>query len=370
MTLLFTPNKIGSLSTPNRIVRSATAERMAEPDGRPVPQLKELYKNLVRGGVGLIITGHMYVHQSGKAHVEMTGIYNDDLIPHLAKLADAVHNKHGRIVVQINHAGMKANAEDVSEAIAPSAIDAPFLSRPAREITSKEIESVIQAYGNAARRCQESGFDGVQIHAAHGYLISQFLSPFVNRRTDKWGGNSKKRMRFLREVCAAVREKVGPEYPVLIKLGMMDGVEGGLSSDEGAQVVAGLEKMGIDAVEISGGIGGKKNLNVRKGIRSEADEAYFLPLSRQARSVTQLPIILVGGFRSRSVMEQVLADGLADYISLCRPLITEPDLPNLLKIGLKEKSRCIAANNCWPINAGDGIACKCPHEKVVDKTIA
>ncbi len=367
MTLLFTPNNIGSLSTPNRIVRSATAERMADPDGRPLPQLKELYINLVRGGVGLIITGHMYVHLSGKAHVEMTGIYNDDLIPDLAKLADAVHNEGGRIVVQINHAGMNANAEDVSEAIAPSAIEAPFLSRPAREITSQEIETVIQAYGNAARRCQEAGFDGVQVHAAHGYLISQFLSPFVNRRTDKWGGNSKKRMRFLREVCAAVREKVGSEYPVLIKLGMMDSVEGGLSSDEGAQIVAALENMGFDAVEISGGIGGKKNLNVRKGIRSEADEGYFLPLARQARPVTQLPIILVGGFRSRSVMEQVLTDGLADYISICRPLITEPDLPNQFKLGLKEKSRCIAANNCWPTNEGDGIACKCPHEKVVNK---
>ena len=343
---------------------------MADPDGRPLPLLKELYKNLVRGGVGLIITGHMYVHHSGKAHVEMTGIDDDDLIPDLAKLADAAHKEHGHIVVQINHAGMQANAEDVPDAIAPSAIDAPFLSRPAREISSREIETVIQAYGNAARRCQESGFDGVQIHAAHGYLISQFLSPFVNRRTDKWGGSPKKRMRFLREVCAAVREKVGPDYPVLIKLGMMDGVEGGLSSDEGAQVVAGLENMGIDAVEISGGLGGKKNLNVRKGIRSEADEAYFLALARQARPVTQLPIILVGGFRSRSVMEQVLADGLADFISLCRPLITEPDLPNQLKRGLKEKSRCIAANNCWPINTGDGIACKCPHEKVVEKAPA
>ncbi len=370
MTLLFTPNNIGSLSTPNRIVRSATAERMADSDGRPLPQLTELYKNLVRGGVGLIITGHMYVHLSGKAHVEMTGIYNDDLIPNLAKLADAVHNEHGHIVVQINHAGMNANAEVVSEAIAPSAIDAPFLSRPAREITPQEIETVIQAYGNSARRCQEAGFDGVQIHAAHGNLISQFLSPFVNRRTDKWGGNGTKRMRFLREVCSAVREKVGSEYPVLIKLGMMDSVEGGLSSDEGAQIVAALENMGLDAVEISGGIGGTKNLNDRKGIRSEADEAYFLPLARQARPVTQLPIILVGGFRSRSVMEQVLADGLADYISLCRPLITEPDLPNQFKLGLKEKSRCLSANNCWPNNAGDGIACKCPHEKVVKKTNA
>jgi 2,4-dienoyl-CoA reductase-like NADH-dependent reductase (Old Yellow Enzyme family) len=265
---------------------------------------------------------------------------------------------------------MNASQEAVAEAFAPSAIEAPFLSRPAREIASEEIESVIQSYGNAARRAREAGFDGVQIHAAHGYLISQFLSPFVNRRTDKWGGNSKKRMRFLREVCNAVREKVGAEYPVLIKLGMMDGVDGGLTSDDGAQVVAALEDMGFDAVEISGGIGGTRNLNIQKGIRSEADEAYFLPLARQARPVTQLPIILVGGFRSRTVMEQVLDDGHADFISLCRPLITEPDLPNQMKLGLKDKSRCLSANNCWPENPGDGIACNCPHDNVNEKTDA
>lgn len=367
MTSLFTPSTIGSLSIPNRIVRSATAEGMADSDGRPMPQLKELYADLVRGGVGLIISGHMYVQPSGKAHAEMTGIYDDALIPDLAKLADAIHEEGGRIVVQINHAGMQADEDVVGEAIAPSAIEAPFLSRPAREMTTREIEAAIQAFADAARRCQEAGFDGVQIHAAHGYLISQFLSPFVNRRTDRWGGNSKKRMRFLRDVSTAVREQVGPDYPVLIKLGMMDAVEGGLSAEGGAKVAAALERMGIDALEISGGIGGEKSLNVRKGIRSEADEAYFLHLAGLARPVTPLPIILVGGFRSQSVMEQVLADGDADFISLCRPLITEPDLPNQFKLDLKEKSRCISSNNCWPENAGDGIACKCPLDKVVDK---
>jgi 2,4-dienoyl-CoA reductase-like NADH-dependent reductase (Old Yellow Enzyme family) len=370
MTSLFTPYNIGSLSIPNRIVRSATAERMADAEGRPLPQLIDLYKNLAQGGVGLIITGHMYVHQTGKAHDEMTGIYADHLIPDLAKIANVVHHENGRVVVQINHTGMKASQEAVAEAFAPSAIEAPFLSRPAREITSEEIESVIQSFGNAARRAREAGFDGVQIHGAHGYLISQFLSPFVNCRTDKWGGSIEKRMRFLREVSKSVREKVGAEYPVLIKLGMMDGVDGGLTSDDGAHVVATLEDMGFDAVEISGGISGTKNLNIQKGIRSEADEAYFLPLARQARPVTQLPIILVGGFRSRTVMEQVLNDGYADFISLCRPLISEPDLPNLMKLGLKDKSRCLSANNCWAENPGDGIACKCPHDEVNEKTNA
>jgi len=367
MGLLFTPYQIGSLETPNRLVRSATAERMADADGRPLPPLRELYEELVRGGVGLIITGHMYVDPNGKAHDEMTGVYTDELIPDLAALAGAVHELGGRIVPQINHGGMNSKTDAVPEPMAPSAIHESFLERPAREMTPLEIDGAIQAFAEAARRCQEAGFHGVQIHAAHGYLISQFLSPFVNRRTDRWGGSPERRMRFLREVCHAVREQVGGEYPVLIKLGMMDGVEGGLSPAEGAAVAGALEGMGIDGVEISGGVCSKKNINVRKGIRTEAREAYFAPLARKAREHTDLPIILVGGFRSRGVMERVLAHGTADYVSLCRPLISEPDLPRQLELGLKEKSRCLSANNCWARKAGEGIGCKCPHDRVAEK---
>jgi len=341
---------------------------MADADGWPRPQLSALYEGLAQGGVGLIITGHMYVHPSGKAHPEMTGIHSDDLIPGLAELTDAVHRESGRVMVQINHGGMQCSRETVPETIAPSAVAAPFLEQPAREMTPDEIALIIQAYGQAARRAQEAGFDGVQIHGAHGYLISQFLSPFINRRTDAWGGDGSTvpaaglegRMRFLRAVCGAVREQVGPEYPVLIKLGMMDGVAGGLITKEGVRVVAALEGMGLDGVEISGGIGGGQDLNTRKGIRSEADEAYFRPLARQARPVTRLPIILVGGLRSRRVMEEVLTAGDADFISLCRPLICEPDLPSKLHLGFQQRSRCISANRCWAEREGEGIACKCP----------
>ena len=203
--------------------------------------------------------------------------------------------------------------------VAPSAIEAPFLSRPAREIKPGEIALLTQAYAQASRRAKEAGFDGVQIHGAHGYLVSQFLSPLVNRRADEWGGDLEGRMCFLRAVCHAVREQVGPDYPVFIKLGMMDGIEGGLTSEQGLQVVAAVEEMDLDAVEISGGIGGGRNLNVRTGIRSEADEAYFHPLARRARSVTRLPIILVSGFRSRRVMEKVLTAGDTDFLSLSSP---------------------------------------------------
>jgi 2,4-dienoyl-CoA reductase-like NADH-dependent reductase (Old Yellow Enzyme family) len=362
MSLLFTPTRIGNLELPNRLVRSATAEHMADSNGWPQPQLKQLYAELAKGGVGLIITGHMYVHPSGRAQPEMTGIYSDDLIPPLAELADAVHKAGGRIAVQINHGGMQCE-KPASETIAPSAVDAPFLNQPAREITTEEIKLLIDAYAQAARRAQEAGFDAVQVHAAHGYLISEFLSPFVNRRSDEWGGDTNGRMTFLRAVCQAVREQVGPDYPVFTKLGMMDGVEGGLTPEAGAQIAGALEEMGLDALEISGGVEGDTRINVRPGIVPGEDEAYFRPLAREARAATQLPIILVGGFRSREVMEEVLDTGDADCISLCRPFICETDLPNRLRLGGQAESACISGNYCWPDKPGEGIACKCPTDK-------
>jgi len=357
--MIFAAGKIGTLSLPNRLVRSATAERMADADGRPTPQLLSLYQGLASGGVGLIITGHMYVHPSGKASPEMTGIHSDELIPALAELTAAVHCKGGHIVAQLNHGGMQCSPEAVTGTLAPSAIAAPFLRQPAREITVSEINDLIQAFSQAARRAREAGFDGVQIHGAHGYLISQFLSPFSNHRSDEWGGELQARTRFLRAVCQAIREQVGPRYPVLIKLGVRDGIAGGLTAEEGLSVVAELESMGLDAVEVSGGIGGVRNLNVRPNIRAGVDEAYFRPLAHQARKVTRLPILLVGGLRSRRMMEDVLASGDADFVSLSRPLLCEPDLPKRMLLDLQEQSSCISANRCWVDRQGEGIACKC-----------
>lgn len=212
MELLFSPFQIGNLTLKNRLVRSATAERMADTEGRPQERLTAFYRQLAQGGVGLIITGHMTVHAGGKAHPEMTSVAADDLIPSLAILSAAVHEEGGKIVAQINHGGLQAGAVD--EPIAPSGVQFPNMAHPARAMTQAEIQNTIQAFAEAAGRVKQAGFDGVQIHSAHGYLISEFLSPLSNLRNDEWGGSLENRMRFLDKVAHAVRSTVGPDYPI------------------------------------------------------------------------------------------------------------------------------------------------------------
>lgn len=359
---LFSPVRIGNLELRNRLVRSATAERLAtEPMGCVTPALADLYRGLARGGVGLIVTGHAYVAPGGKAQSEMLGVHCERVVVSLRTLVDAVHAEGGRIALQINHGGSRCHPEVVAEAIAPSAVPIPP-DGPPREMTVSEIVATVDAYGQAARRAREAGFDAVQLHGAHGYLIGQFLSPHSNRRADEWGGDLEGRFRFLAAVCKAVRGQVGADYPVFIKLGMadnLDQVPDGLTPEEGAHIVGRLADLGLDAVEISGGYGGRGDFNSRLGVGSTTPEAYFRPMARLAKAATSLPVILVGGLRTRALMEEVLASGDADLLALCRPLIREPDLPAKLCNGQAKAATCISGGRCWPKRMGEGISCKC-----------
>jgi 2,4-dienoyl-CoA reductase-like NADH-dependent reductase (Old Yellow Enzyme family) len=361
-TDLFSPVSIGNLRLKNRLVRSATAECLAtEPIGRATPALAALYGELAQGDVGLIISGHAYVLPEGKAHPEMLSAHCDEMLPGLTTLAEAVHADGGRIALQINHGGRQCDPEVTPELMAPSAVPTPSGNTP-REMTQAEIVAAIEAFAQAARRAKIAGIDAVQIHGAHGYLVSQFLSPHTNRRTDQWGGDFERRLRFLASVCEAVRGQVGADYPVFIKLGLMDNLDqapDGLALDDGAQIVARLADLGLDAVEVSGGYGGESDFSTRLAVGTKAPEAYFLPLARRARAATELPVILVGGMRSRAVMDDVLASGDADLISMCRPLIREPDLPRRLQNGETMVSACISGGRCWPKEKGLGIACRC-----------
>ncbi|MCR4406874.1 MAG: NADH:flavin oxidoreductase [Anaerolineae bacterium] len=354
---IFEPGHIGSLELKNRLVRSATSERMADEAGRPEPPMVEMYTALAQGGVGLIITGHAYVHPSGKAHPAMTSVYDDDLIPALQALSEAVHRQGGKVVMQINHAGRQTSAEIIGQKpLAPSPIArAKGAPRP-QEMTEAQIEEIIRVFGLAAGRAKAAGFDGVQIHAAHGYLINQFNSPAANWRRDRWGKDAASRLRFFEQVVQAVRQEVGDDYPVLTKLGIQDFVRDGMTLYDGLEIVRHLADWGIDAVEISGGLG---SANTRPDILRPEDEAYFLSQARMARQVTDLPILLVGGLRSREIMERILEEGTADFISLCRPLIREPDLPKRLQAG-QEKAACVSCNRCWPPPGEYGV--KCRHE--------
>lgn len=354
MSVLFEPASIGTLALPNRFVRSATAERLSDDEGKPLAELSELYRALAEGGVGLIVTGHAYVHPSGRCHAQMSGIYDDALIPDWQAVTGAVHEAGGRIAMQINHGGRQCDPAVVDgPLLAPSPIPVNGQAPRPIEMGERDIESLIRAFADAAGRVREAGFDAVQIHGAHGYLVSSFNSPASNWRRDNWGGTMPRRVRFLEQVAGAIRDTVGDDYPVFVKLGAIDFCRDGLTEDDGIEIIRHLSEMGLDAVEISGGIGPG---NTRKGIDRPDKEAYFLPIARKTRYVTDLPIILVGGMRSREVMDRVLDEGSADVISLCRPLIREPDLPNRLRGGQKGAT-CVSCSQCWPREGELGISC-------------
>jgi 2,4-dienoyl-CoA reductase-like NADH-dependent reductase (Old Yellow Enzyme family) len=360
MSMLFEPGTIGPLELPNRLVRSATAEYMSDLTGRPQQPLADLYAELARGGVGLIITGHCFVHAGGRCHVHMTGVHRDDLLPDLEKLPAAVHDESGHVVMQINHGGRQCPANAIpGSPVAPSPVPLSKGRERPVELNEESIEEIISAFGDAAGRAKAAGFDGVQIHAAHGYLINQFNSPSANRRGDRWGRTAAGRMRFLEEVAASIRDRVGHEYAVLTKLGMEDFVRDGLTLQDGAEIVRHLADWGIDGLEVSGGMG---RTSVRKDILQPEDEAYFLDAARQAREATDLPIILVGGMRTKRIIEAILEEGTADFISMSRPLIREPDLPLRLREG-QQRSTCISCNLCWPPPGESGIACRDPDRE-------
>ncbi len=345
MSILFQSQRIGKLEIRNRFVRSATAEKAADEEGRPTEALARIYSDLARGGVGLIITGHAYVRTDGKSHPAMTGIYSDELIPSLRILAQAVHKEGGKVAAQLNHAGARVvpELETEEETVAPSIWEDGASSRQARELREGEVGELAQAYGQAARRAKLAGFDAVQLHAAHGYLINQFLSPITNRRQDRWGGNLKGRMAFLLAAYRETRGQVGDSYPVLVKLAGEDFLEGGLNLEETIEVVRGLEEAGVDALELSGGLGGG---SMRTDILAPGDEAYFLPWIVKVRKVTQVPLIIVGGMRSRPIMEKVLREGWADFISMSRPFIREPALVERFRAGYQGAAGCISCNRC------------------------
>ncbi|MBW2657089.1 MAG: NADH:flavin oxidoreductase [Deltaproteobacteria bacterium] len=359
MSKLFETSEINGMKLANRFVRSATWEGMAADDGACTPKLIDLMVSLAKGDVGLIITSHAYVSPEGQAGPWQLGVYKDELVSGLTEMTKAVHDHGGKIVIQLAHAGYFANAKLTGQTpIAPSNAEG-FAKGPRQEMNADEIQGVVKAYGAAAKRAQTAGFDGVQIHCAHGYLLSQFLSPAFNQRKDEYGGDILNRARALIEVLREIRQVVGKDYPVLVKINCQDFIENGLQPEDSLQAGKMLVENGIDAIELSGGvlIGGKLSPS-RMGIKSEEKEAYFQNEARTFTREVNVPLILVGGNRSFQVAERIVNEGVADYISLCRPLIREPDLVNRWKSGDLSKAACVSDNMCFePARKGDGIYC-------------
>lgn len=356
--MLFEPFSFAKIELGNRIVRSATYEKRADVDGFVTEELIAFYEELARGGAGLIITGNALVHVTGRSVPQMLCIHNDFYIDKLRKLTDAVHRLGGIIGMQLVHGGRQCFPALLGggQPIAPSEVYDPSIRVTPRAMTNEEIWEIIEAFGDAARRAMYAGFDGVQIHGAHGYLVSGFLSPHTNRRDDYWGGDEERRFHFLEEVCKAIRKEVGQGYPVMIKLNADDFIGGGLGPDESVRVAGKLEELGLCAIEVSGGMYESGLKTAQINIRSVEQEAYFRGFARQFKQGLGIPVILVGGLRSRSLAEDILMSGDADLVSVSRPLIREPDLPDKFREG-KEKADCISCNGCMRFNKLDYVKC-------------
>ena len=359
MSKLFEATQLNGMTLKNRFVRSATAEGMAGKDGTCTPRLIDLMAELAEGGVGLIITGHAYVEKRGQATPLQLGIYDDRLIPGLSAMTDAVHKGDGKIVVQLAHSGMLANPRLTGASpIAPSASEG-LHEVPPQEMGIEDIQGVVEAFGLAAEHAVKAGFDGIQIHAAHSYLLSQFLSPAFNHRRDAYGGGIENRVRIIIEIVKDIRRRIGRDYPLLIKMNSQDFLENGLDLEDSLRAGAMLKDGEVDAIELSGGtFASGDRFPSRKGIATEEDEAYFKDEARAFKASIDLPLILVGGIRSFHVAEQLVNNHVADYIALCRPFIREPGLINRWRSGDQRKATCLSDLKCFrPALGGKGVYC-------------
>jgi 2,4-dienoyl-CoA reductase-like NADH-dependent reductase (Old Yellow Enzyme family) len=362
MAEIFEMTDLSGIELQNRLVRSATWEGLADAGGRVTPALVRIHEELADGGVGLIISSYLYVQEVGKQNQGQIGVYSDEMISGLEELARSVHERGGRIVGQIVHCGGQADRRQTGglHPVAPSAVDSPGYPMTPRELTANDIDGIIEDFVAAAGRLQKAGFDGVQLHGAHGYLLAQFLSPLRNQRTDAYGGSLENRARFCLEVYEAVRARVGADFPVMIKLNASDFLEGSTTEEDACFLASALAADGIDAIEVSGGTPGSGKLGAaRPDIKEVSDEAYFLPQAEAIRrAAPAVPLMLVGGVRSPEVIDKILAQGTADYFSMSRPLIREPGLPNRWKGGDLERAACISCLGCFgPARRGDGIRC-------------
>ncbi|MFD7072852.1 NADH:flavin oxidoreductase/NADH oxidase family protein [Nocardioides sp. NPDC059952] len=330
---------------PNRLAKAALSEGLGRRDFTPGSRIKNLYRRWAESGVGLSITGNVMVDRTAIGEPGNVVVEDDRHVEDLAEWAQIAKAGGSKVWVQINHPGRQTPRTLTAHPVAPSAIAVPgtggLFAEP-RELTNGEIEDLIQRFATTAKVVTGAGFDGVQIHGAHGYLISQFLSPLSNQRTDAWGGTPEKRRRFVIEVLRAIRAEVGQQTPVAIKLNSADFQKGGFDEEESLEVVHALAEEGLDLLEISGGTyTSAAMLGVDPSLKASTRrrEAYFLSYAERVRAeLPTLPLMLTGGFRTAGGMVDAVESGAVDLVGLGRPLTVQPDFPAQLLAGRADES--------------------------------
>jgi 2,4-dienoyl-CoA reductase-like NADH-dependent reductase (Old Yellow Enzyme family) len=350
--LLFSPGNIGIVQMKNRIVRSATYSGRAEKYGKVGERMINFYEELAKGGTGLIISEFISIDVGGTMSPYQARLDDDSYINGHRKLVEKVHDfSEVKIAAQIGHSG-KQGTHPKYPPVAPSVVKDKMTGLTPRKLSKEEIDDLVQKFVNTGYRSYLCGYDMVQLHAAHGYLLSNFISPYTNLRNDEFGGNFENMTRIIVMIHKQLKEKVGKNFPIIIKLQTQDFVRGGLLIEDGIKVAKIIIKSGFDAIEPSGGIGetqiGTPNAYPSKIIKSTDDENYFLAIAKELKPLMgESKLILVGGIKNPIFAESILKNGNADFISMSRPLLYEPDLPKRWQTGDLTPAKCISCNSCY-----------------------
>jgi 2,4-dienoyl-CoA reductase-like NADH-dependent reductase (Old Yellow Enzyme family) len=384
--VLFQPGRIGSVEVANRIVRAGTSETAAGESGEITDKLVDIYEALARNRVGLILTGHMFCHARGQYATRQVGIHEDGMVLGLARLVESVHRHGGKVFAQLAHAGSQSRVAG-NRPLAPSPIPNALTGRTVGAASEAEIHEAIAAFAAGAERAARAGFDGVHIHGANGYLISEFSSPLTNQRTDEWGGSPEARDTFFVEVLKAVRAAVPSNMAVTVKLGLQDAVPGGMRVAEGVRRGEVLAAAGADAIEVScnamrlpsdsakeyvavGPARAFGDLLLHRLVSPPHPEAYFLEPARMLRQRVSKPIILVGGMRTPATMEGIVSSGDADFVALARPFIREPDLVVKLAEGRRGPVACTSCNLCLMHESHHSLRCwRIPRRRLLEHAV-
>ncbi|KGK91074.1 NADH oxidase [Desulfosporosinus sp. HMP52] len=308
----------GSLTLHNRLIMPPMATAKSEEDGGVSKAVLDYYQEKSKGGCfSLIIVEHSFVSPKGKASKNQLSVSNDHLVEGLRSLAQVIHSNGSKAVMQINHAGSATSQEVIGEIpVAPSPVPHPWNGNTPKELSKQEITDIVQAFQDAARRVKEAGFDGVEIHSAHGYLLNQFFSPLSNQRTDEYGGTIHNRLRLHLQVIAAVKAVVGNDFPLLLRLGSCDYKEGGITIEDSQIAAKEFEKAGITILDISGSFLGYKS-------PGSSEQGYFSPLTEAIKKVVSIPVILTGGITEPQAAEKLLGAEKADLIGVGRAVLQD-----------------------------------------------